>query len=103
VIVDHFEKAKKSDLVLVHLVVQVINVSADGADRLCATHGKKELVLGVLPERVLLWIEELEPISIDRRHPIWIVVVDAPREFDKLLALYLARDWDDANVACCHR
>ena len=70
----------------------LIDLRADPADRLAVAQGQPQLDLGMAEERVRLGVQVLTALEHQRRHPLRVVRVEAPRHADEAVQIGLALD-----------
>ena len=73
-------------------VVLVVDLRRDAADDATVAAGKEELHVGVLEERVMLRREKLMLEAKERRHPVGVAAVEAPREANEVLEVAFRRN-----------
>ena len=92
-----FEETEEPDGLLVELFVPTVPDGTDPAHHRVAAQREKRLGLGVFVERVFVAVERVPHIQLQRRNPIGIAAIDAPRKIDKPLELATRVGRDDAD------
>src|SRR5690606_26210063 len=91
------EEAEEGHVLGMHAVVGVVVDERHASYDVGATAREEEAFVGVLPERVLLLVEQLELTDPQRRHPVIVVPVLLVREVDELAQLALRTHRFDAE------
>jgi len=98
-VVDALEEAEKADGFFMKLDVLAIDDRRNATDRFVTTPREEILDLRVLVERMFTTIEELFLVEEQWRHPTGIVLVNPPRQREKLFQISATMNRDNAH---CH-
>src|SRR5205823_4834085 len=94
------EEAEHAPVVGLELVEVVIDLGRDPPDRAAVAPGQEVLRLGVLEERILVAVEELAALELQRGNPERLVTIEPPRKLEKRGRLAPRGDWSHFERHC---
>ena len=97
-VIDTFEKAKETCLVLLELDVLMVLDSGDASDHFAALASEEILHLSMPMKGMLAGIEQFFEVEEERGDPNRIVSIDAPGKMKKLLKVAASEDGSDDYI-----
>ena len=97
-IVDRLEKSPETDTVVVAFEMPVVDDRSDPSDGLLAAHGDERLNFVGVVKRMMLVVHQLLLLDPKRRNPVFVVLVNLPRQIQKPFFLGTRRYGDDLEI-----